>query len=344
MCPSTRPSLERPTEAIARRGSRFPQRRHPPRWPAAHDEAVAAAPHLFDDCPIASPELALVDADLAAQLRAELATGEAFRPRHVLGGEYPTLVFDAVVRDLDEEPLVDVLDELPDSGAASADADTGEDVGADPPSPPVLEALPTPEEQTFELPDYIVVSDDEHVDSIPDVVVPPEQETFPALPEYVVSAVEDALVEDDLPEAIPTLQDPSLELPDYIVLPDEETSLALPEYVVPAADEVTVEDVVPEYVVHDDDVVPVVDEAPANSAYPVLPDLNERSDALEETEAALRRIREQMVVVPPSEPKRGPRLRRRFTILAGLCAVTATAVVAAEMQLGVAHASGWIAF
>jgi hypothetical protein len=325
---------------------------------AAHDEAVAAAPHLFDDSPVASPELALVDADLAAELRADLATGEAFRPRQVPHAEYPTLVFDAVVRDLDEEePHVDELEEISDSVASSADI--GEDVGADSPSPPVLEALPALEEQSYELPDYIVMSDDEVVDAIPVDVVLPEQETAPALPEYVVPAAEDALVEDELLQARPTPEEQTFELPDYIVvsddevvdaipdyvvLPDEETFLALPEYVVPAADEVTVEDVVPEYVVRDDDILPVVDEAPANSAYPVLPDLEARSDALEETEAALRRIREQMVVVAPSEPKRAPRLRRRFTILAGFCAVTATAVVAAEMQLGVAHAPGWPAF
>lgn len=273
---------------------------------------VAAAPLLFDHPPTASPELALVDADLAAQLRADLATDEPFRPRHVPRPEHPTLVFDAVVRDLDEGELSVEPDELPDDVMSSADADVfehdvvddvpAEETSAESFAPPVLEALPTPEEQGFELPDYIVAGDD---------------------------AV-----------------DP---MPDYIVLPEEEEVRSLPEYVAPANDDVTVDDAVPDDLVHDDEFVPDVvveaatDQARSSSDYPVLPDLDERSEALEETEAALRRIREHMVVVAPSA-KRRRRMRRRFTVVAGVCAVATVVALAAELQLGVAHLPGIPAF
>src|SRR5262245_17626965 len=85
------------------RCSRFTQTRHPRSRVAPEDVQVAAAPLVFDDAPIASPELALVDADLAAQLRADLPTDEVFRPRHAPRPEYPALSFDAVVVDLEEE-------------------------------------------------------------------------------------------------------------------------------------------------------------------------------------------------------------------------------------------------
>jgi hypothetical protein len=277
---------------------------------------VAAAPLLFDDPPIASPELALVDADLAAHLRAELPTGEAFRPRDVPRVEYPTLVFDAVVRDLDQdedvadeaqEPSADDSGELPEyvvyvvphseDVVESSDAETTEHATAESPEPPLLEVLPAPEVQSFALPDYIVVSDDDVVDELPDYVVLPEEEAAP------------------------------------VMVAADETAPALPAYVVPEAEESAAEDVV---------VAATTDQSSSRSDYPVLPDLDERSDALEETEAALRRIREQMVTPSESKPRR--RLRRRFTVFAGLGVVGALAVYAADVQLGVLQAPGFLAF
>ena len=42
--------------------------------------------------------------------------------------------------------------------------------------------------------------------------------------------------------------------------------------------------------------------------------------------------------------KRTSRLRRRFTVASGICAVAAIGVYAAEIQLGVLHAPGFLAF
>jgi len=317
---------------------------------------VAAAPLVFDDLPVSSPELALVDADLAAQLRADLTSGETFRPRPAPRPEYPALVFDAVVLDLAEADLTadedcerssDEADEPSDDAVATAGADpiddaTDEHEGTEALMPPVLEALPTPDEHTFELPDYILVSDDDVVDAIPDYIVVPEGELLPALPEDIAPAA-DERVEEVVPDPV---------LPDYVVMPEEVAATA-PHYAGPAADETIVEDVpdavLPEYIVRDDVSAPEVaaqasaEEAHSTSDYPMLPDLEERSDALEETEAALRRIREQMGIPAAPTGPRKRRFRRRFTVFAGLFAV-ATLTAAAEAQLGIAHAPGFLSF
>jgi len=370
---------------------------------------VAAAPHLFDD-PIASPELALVDADLAAQLRADLATGESFRPRDVPRAEPPRLVFDAVVRDLPvEEPDVAVDDALQvEDEAEPVDELVPDD---EPLAPPVLEAFPLPEEQAFELPEYLVAGDDEVVGDEPresdlgeaqpaelsedvlpdDALAPPVLEALPLpeeqtfeLPEYLVAGddvvrdepresdlaeVEPAelsedLLPDDEPLSFSALEELALpagdvvelpdyavesvegagdrvdELPDYVVRPEVEPAPALPEYIVAPAEAPSLEDDVADIVLDSDVILPEVveastDHAATRSDYPVLPDLEERSDALEETEAALRRIREQFV--PPGESKRRPRLRRRFTVVAALCVMAAAGMAAADVQLGLAH-------
>jgi hypothetical protein len=219
---------------------------------------VAAAPLLFDDPPIASPELALVDADLAAQLRGDLSIGEAFRPRAVPRPESPSLAFDAVVRELaDEQPPADEQEE-----------------------PPVTELDELPEYD--ELPDYIVRNDDHVADLVPDDVVLSRDE------------------------------------PADVVVPAEL------EIVSTATGEAS------------------FDDAHSSSDYPVLPDLDERRDALDETDAALRRIREQMGVTPTAQ--RTPRVRRRFTVCVGVCAAGALAAFAADVQLGVAHVPGWLGF
>jgi hypothetical protein len=343
--------------------SRITQRRHRGRRLAPDDEEVAAAPHLFDD-PIASPELALVDADLAAQLRADLATGDAFRPRDVPHAEYPTLVFDAVVRDLP----VDEPDIAVDEAALVEDAaDPVDDVVPyeEPSVLPVLEALPLPEE-TSELPEYVVVSDgddlgdrtldtshlaetqialvDERVE-LSDDVVPDDEPLVPPVLEALARPEEQSFELPDYP--VPSAEDIGDtvdELPDFIVRPVDEPAAALPEYVVGPAERAGVDEAVVDAVFDEDVILPEVveastDEAASKSDYPVLPDLEERSDALEETEAALRRIREQLVPTP-AEPKRRSRLRRRFTVVGGLCLMAAAGVAAADVQLGMMH--GWL--
>ena len=260
---------------------------------------VAAAPLVLDDPledpPIASPELALVDADLAAQLRADMSTGDEFRPRPAARPEYPSLILDADVRDLVED----------------------EPSGGEP-------------EELDGRPDYIVVSDD----AISDVLL--EVPEASAGDEH--SSLESpALL--DLDERSDELD----ELPDYILQSDDVLAEVVPEYLVPPADETT-DDVLDRDLVFVPDVAgeATVQQAEASSDYPALPDLDERSDALEETEVALRRIREQMGVATPE--KRKPRVRRRFIIGSGFCAVAALGVYVAGVQLGVAHLHGLLAF
>jgi hypothetical protein len=161
--------------------------------------------------------------------------------------------------------------------------------------------LTTLESESYELPDYIVVCDDD----LPDYVVPPDVDVDIAL------VPEDVALADDAPADGPLIGDPE---------PAEVE--VLPTYV----DEVAA----------DHDV--------SRSDYPVLPDLDERSEALDETDAALRRIREQMGgdATPASRRKRW--VRRRYTVVTGLCAAAALVVYAAEVELGVAHAPSWLAF
>lgn len=71
----------------------------------------------------------------------------------------------------------------------------------------------------------------------------------------------------------------------------------------------------------------------ARSNYPVLPALDARTT--DETDAALRRIREQIATVEP--PTRRRRVRRSFTVASGLTAACAVAVVVTEIQLGLVN-------
>jgi hypothetical protein len=248
------------------------QARESPGWAIAffasfsNMRTVAAAPLLIDDPPVASPELALVDAGLAAQLRVELTSGEAFRPREVARPAYLMLL---------------------------ADVDAPEPVPArdDKHGPLQVEAVEV-------LPAYIVVSDEKTKD------LEVEDSDVAEVLDYPVT-----------PAPVEEIE----ELPDYIVRGGES---AVPAAVTEATD----------------------DQAPPISDYPVLPDLDERSDALDETDAALRRIREQMVVPGGKPSKPHSRVRRRFAIVSALGLTVALAAVAVDVQLGILHAPGWLAF
>jgi hypothetical protein len=98
---------------------------------------------------------------------------------------------------------------------------------------------------------------------------------------------------------------------------------------------------------HDHDyIVEVVEQAPApsqqtSSHYPVLPAPEPEEGAIEETDAALRRIRERLTEeVPASERK----LRRRFILASGASAVCAVGVLALDVQLQVAQLPGSLGF
>src|SRR5262245_40966852 len=87
---------------------------------------VGAAPHLFDDALIASPELALVDGDLAEQLRAAIVPGDAFRPRPIARPDHE-LRYDNVV-ELPRSPELLSVDE---TEVAAEDTDPVEETPAD---------------------------------------------------------------------------------------------------------------------------------------------------------------------------------------------------------------------
>ena len=93
-----------------------------------------------------------------------------------------------------------------------------------------------------------------------------------------------------------------------------------------------------------DYIVEVVEQAPApseqtSSHYPVLPEPGE--EAMDETDAALRQIREHMTEeLPVSERK----LRRRFVLASGVSALCAVGVLALDVQLQVAQLPGWLGF
>jgi hypothetical protein len=239
---------------------------------------VAAAPHLFDHLLVASPELALVDVDLAAQLREEIRSGGDFRPRSVARPEFDLLQTVEVMADPAPEEIAE--DEV------TIDVD------------PVVVALDAPRDSAVhepsELPDYIVVPEEAAIDV------------------HAAAAFLEVALDP------PAVAEPS-ELPDYIVL----------------ADEVVDEDLA-------SDVAAAAGEARAGNDYPVLPDLGDASEALEETDVALRKIREHFSAEEPAGVHR--RLRRGFIAASGLGAVAALALFAVDVQQGVATLPGWLGF
>jgi hypothetical protein len=258
---------------------------------------VAAAPRLLDDLLNASPELALVDGELAAQLRAEIRSGEDFRPRDVARPEFRLVLPDAVSVEPDTP--------APEESTPSDDAEPLEEVVVE----PVLVDLAASRDATNvaeELLDFIVLAEE----TPPDDLAPLELDATPATDEH-----------------------PALGQPTYLdVVRESETtdSFELPEYVV-MHEELAVESV---------DVSAEV--GPANSDYPILPDLGEASEALEETDAALLKIREQLTSGETSRSRR--RLRRGFIVASGLGAFAAVASLAVQVELGVVALPGWLGF
>jgi hypothetical protein len=77
-----------------------------------------------------------------------------------------------------------------------------------------------------------------------------------------------------------------------------------------------------------------------SSHYPVLPAPEPDEGAIEETDAALRQIRERLT---DESPPRERKVRRRFILGSGASAVCALGVLAVDVQFHVAQLPGWLA-
>jgi hypothetical protein len=94
-------------------------------------------------------------------------------------------------------------------------------------------------------------------------------------------------------------------------------------------------------------IVEVIEQTPAQSQrtsshYPVLPAPEPEEEAIEKTDAALRRIRERLT--DDESPARERKLRRRFTLASGATVLCALGVFAVDVQLQVAQLPGWFRF
>lgn len=244
---------------------------------------VDAAPHLFDDA-VASPELALVDSQLAARLRAESVPDDAFRPRLVDRGDFDLRYDTVVVLTPPASASPGEPAELDEPAGQPAELGAGDDVDRVEFEPPLLGVL----------------------------VEPPLSAESVGV---AIEAAEGVVHTEEAPRgiALEPASDEAWDLPDYIradVAEPPRTNLG-------------------------------IETAAPDSEYPELPDLTAATAALEETDAALRRIREQLVV---QEPKRtGPALRRA-TVVSGIVALGALVAVAVDAQLGLAALPSWLGF
>jgi hypothetical protein len=207
------------------------------------------------------------------------------------------------------------------------------------PAPPPVEAAAVPSDDVDELPAEVVLDDEVVVEVDPVVIAletpptAPEVEEASDPPEYVVphDADVDVAVFGALPA--PPEADEASELPDYVVATedtDDSGRIAAFPTLAPDPPLLAASDL-PDYVVVADDLPVAVDPPPSD--YPELPDLGVASEALEETDAALRRIREQLTTDDVRARKR--RLRRGFTVASGIGAMAALGMLAVDTELGV---------
>jgi hypothetical protein len=236
---------------------------------------VGAAPLLIDDASTASPELALVDPELADRLRSALAGPERWETR--------------------------------------ADSDDGTRRLA-----AVVEHEELSPTESAPLPADDVAENVEHESS-------DEPQSFAAYPPLAVSEEPREAFDETgaflrYIEAASAPADPLL---------DDLADLIVYESVPPCEDE----NIDPAEDSQDD----VSETAPKND-YPALPTSGELDAAIEETDATLRRMREHLTSDEPSRRRR--RVSRLVTVSAGICAVGAVAVLAADTRLGLATLPG----
>ena len=240
---------------------------------------VGAAPLLIDDASTASPELALVDPELADRLRSALAGPERWETRAESDDGTRSLV--AVIEHEELSPT---------------------------------ESAPPPADDVAENVEHESSDEPQSFTAYPPLPVSEEpKEAFDETGGFLLN------IEAPSAPADPLLDD----LADLIVY--ESVSPSEDENVDPAEDS------------QDD----VPDTAPLND-YPALPTSGELDVAIEETDATLRRMREHLT---SDEPSRRPRrVSRLVTVSAGICAVGAVAVLAADTQLGLATLPGLTGF
>jgi hypothetical protein len=253
------------------------------------------------DSALASPELALVDADLAAELRRALRPVEEtlLRPRMSVEAAPAAVEEDALTEPVvaDELPLVESQDSdnLP-------DIDYIVEVAEEAPAAIEEDEAPQPI-----LEEDLLLAESRESDHLPDL-------------DYIVGFVEEA------PAVFEEGEAPQPVVEDDLLLAESRESDHLPDL---------------DYIVG---FVEVDEQAPAltqetRSHYPVLPEPQE--EVIEETDAALRRIREHMTVELPAAERK---LRRRFVLASGASAVCAVGVLALDLQLQVAQLPGWLGF
>ena len=97
---------------------------------------------------------------------------------------------------------------------------------------------------------------------------------------------------------------------------------------------------------NDDCIVGVIEQVPVTSRetsshYPALPAPEPEDETVEETDAALRRIRERLTESDESSARKR-RLRRPFTYASGASALCALGVLAADVQLQLAQLPSWL--
>jgi hypothetical protein len=275
---------------------------------------VDAAPHLLDDALLASPELALVDSQLAARLRAESVPDDAFRPRLVDRGDFDLRYDTVVVLTPPASASPGEPAELDEPVGQPAELGAGDDVDRVEFEPPLLGALVEPPLSAESVGVAIEAAEGVLAEDVEDLLLIPKAPTQALAPDSE-DADPSVVHTEETPRgiALEPASDEAWDLPDYIradVAEPPRTYLG-------------------------------IETAAPDSEYPELPDLTAATAALEETDAALRRIREQLVV---EEPKRtGPALRRA-TVVSGIVALGALVAVAVDAQLGLAALPSWLGF
>ena len=284
---------------------------------------MSAATLDFGDPPLASPELALVDAALAAELRRSL----------------PDQVLPPVPRSRAECPasLTVVTEaEAPEPGAeaeAEAEAEYAHERASETGFTAEIELTPEPTARSTDesVPDLVlgsVVADDTAPESCDDLIVGYLDEQ----PAEVSDSVSET---PELLETVDPIDPDSNPSPDLLDAPQPS-----------AGDAFTAEpqlDAHPgEYqamATHDcaDLIVGAADAQPAAapvSAYPTLPAPDDAVDHAEETDIALRNIQQRLTARPTAGRKR--RFRRRFTLMSGVLSLSALVALTAQMYAGIA--------